>query len=110
MPLQEQSPVSVEEIIKKLSKIVAREIRDAAEKAHNEAEFRTAVARTIENLAEEMDLRLSLREEYTLLDSGRADAVYNRFVIEYEPPGSLRTLNSYRTNQQQSRTLAPWIS
>ena len=99
MPLREQSPISAEEIIKRQSTIVAREIHDAAEKAHNEAEFRTAVARTIESLAEELDLRLSLREEYTLLDSGRADAVYNRFVIEYEPPGSLRTSNSYRTNQ-----------
>jgi len=98
MPLQEQSPVSAEEIIKKQSAIVAHGIRDAAERAHNEAEFRTAVARTIENLAEEMDLRLSLREEYTLLDNGRADAVYNRFVIEYEPPGSLRTANTSRTN------------
>jgi hypothetical protein len=99
MPFQEQSPISAEEIIKKQSTIVARDIHEAAENAHNEAEFRTAVARTIENLAEDMDLRLSLREEYTLLDSGRADAVYNRFVIEYEPPRSLQKLNSYRTNE-----------
>lgn len=99
MPIRGKSPISAEEIIKKQSTTVANEIRAAAERAHNEAEFRTAVARTIENLAEEMDLRLSLREEYTLLDSGRADAVYNRFIIEYEPPGSLRTLNSYRNNE-----------
>ncbi|MFC1929735.1 Eco57I restriction-modification methylase domain-containing protein [Chloroflexota bacterium] len=99
MALKEQNPVSVEEAVRKLSVSVMHEITDAAERAHNEAEFRTAVTRTIENLAEEMDLRLSLREEYTLLDSGRADAVYNRFVIEYEPPGSLRTVNTTRANE-----------
>ncbi|MDD5591214.1 MAG: N-6 DNA methylase [Dehalococcoidales bacterium] len=99
MALREESPISVEEAVRKLSAAVTREIQDAAERAHNEAEFRTAVTRTIEKLADELDLSLSLREEYTLLDSGRADAVYNRFVIEYEPPGSLHTVNSYRTNE-----------
>ncbi|MGD2144996.1 MAG: N-6 DNA methylase, partial [Anaerolineae bacterium] len=42
---------------------------------------------------------LSLREEYTLVD-GRADAVYNRFVVEYEAPGSLRSRNGYQSNRQ----------
>jgi len=99
MTLSEQNPISVEEAVRRLSSTVTREFDDAAQRAHNEAEFRTAVTRTIEKLAEELDLTLSLREEYTLLDSGRADAVYNRFVIEYEPPGSLRAANSYRTNE-----------
>lgn len=99
MTFREQSPISVEDKVRKLSASVMHEIHDAAERAHNEAEFRTAVTRTIEKLAEELDLTLSLREEYTLLDSGRADAVYNRFVIEYEPPGSLHAVNSNRLNE-----------
>ena len=31
--------------------------------------------------------------------NGRADAVYNRFVIEYEPPRSLRSSNTSQSNQ-----------
>ena len=36
MPLREQSPISAEEIIKRQSTIVAREIRDAAEKEYGD--------------------------------------------------------------------------
>jgi len=104
-----QSPISVEETIRELSSSVTCEIRDAAEHAHNEAEFRTAVTRTIEKLAEQLGLNLSLREEYTLLDSGRADAVYNRFVIEYEPPGSLRSANTYRANEHAISQVKQYI-
>ncbi|RLG09207.1 MAG: SAM-dependent DNA methyltransferase [Thaumarchaeota archaeon] len=61
----------------------------AAREAHNEAEFRSRVAKDIEEIAKKLDVSLLLREEYTLA-TGRADAVYNRLIIEYEPPGSLR--------------------
>lgn len=61
----------------------------AAREAHNEAEFRSRVAKDIEEIAKKLDVDLLLREEYTLA-TGRADAVYNRLIIEYEPPGSLR--------------------
>ncbi|MBM3190770.1 MAG: SAM-dependent DNA methyltransferase, partial [Chloroflexi bacterium] len=44
------------------------------------------------------DVSLSLQRERTLIN-GRADAVYNRFVIEYEPPNSLRKERNARTNQ-----------
>ncbi len=109
MTLNEQSPISVEEAISKLSSSATREIHEAAEQSHNEAEFRTAVTRTIEKLAHELDLTLSLREEYTLFDSGRADAVYNRFVIEYEPPGSLRSVNTHRTNEHAINQVKQYI-
>jgi len=64
-------------------------VKSAAEGAHNEAEFRTAVYELIKKAADQLGVSLLLREEYTLA-TGRADAVYNRFIIEYEPPGSLR--------------------
>ncbi len=71
---------------------------EAARKAHNEAELRTEAAKVIEHFAEEVGLQLHVREEYTLFN-GRADAVYNRFIIEYEPPRSLRQDNNYRANR-----------
>ena len=67
---------------------IAAALREAGDRARNEAELRTAITRIIGDFTEQLDLDLDLREEYTLIN-GRADAVYNRFVVEYEPPGSL---------------------
>jgi SAM-dependent methyltransferase len=76
---------------------ISSALRQAGQETRNEAELRTAATRLIADFAEQLDLELDLREEYTLIN-GRADAVYNRFVIEYEPPGSLRDRNSLRPN------------
>ena len=67
----------------------ARQIAAAAAAAHNEAEFEHALNNAIAAVAGELGVELAFRQEYTLA-TGRADAVYNRCVIEYEPPGSLR--------------------
>jgi len=64
-------------------------VTDAAAAAHNEREFQTKVTRFIEDFANKVGVALLFREEYTLA-TGRADAVYNRLVIEYERPGSMR--------------------
>ena len=76
---------------------VSSEFRAAAESSRNEAEFRTKSTRVIEKFAEDCGLSLVLREEYTLVN-GRADAIYDRFVIEYEPPRSLRESRNARAN------------
>lgn len=89
---------SAEELVKKHAPGVAAQIRRAAEEAlGNEAQFRGNLARgrVFEDFAEHLDLHLQPREEYTLIN-GRADAVYNRFVIEYEPPGSLTQQDSQK--------------
>ena len=99
MSPKEQHAILAEEVIRELSPVLTREVRGAVERAHNKAGFRTAVTHIIERLAEEIDLSLSLREEYTPLDSGRADAVYDCFVIEHEAPATLRPYNTYRTNE-----------
>lgn len=65
-------------------------VQIAARQAHNEAEFQRQVNNHIEQFAKELGVALQMREQYTLA-TGRADAVYNRLVIEYEPPGSLRS-------------------
>ena len=64
-------------------------IVEARSSARNEREFQTRVTHHIEKFAENVGVDLLFREEYTLA-TGRADAVYNRLVIEYERPGSMR--------------------
>lgn len=89
---------ALETLIRRKAPETAVRIKAAGERSANEAEFRSKVTRYIEDFAEESGLNLIPREEYTLVN-GRADAVYNRFVIEYEPPRSLRENLSARTNQ-----------
>jgi len=72
-------------------------IEQAVAQAHNEAEFERGMNSAIADIAKELDIGLLFRQQYTLA-TGRADAVYNRFIIEYESPGSLRpNLNHGRT-------------
>lgn len=92
------SSAEMEKIIRAEAPRVTQVILQAAKTAHNEAEFRRPVANAIDRAAQRFGITLSLREEYTLVD-GRADAIYNRFVVEYEPPGSLRPTNSTRNNR-----------
>jgi len=75
--------------LRRIAPEFTREIARAAAQAHNEAEFEHQLNNGIARIAEELDIGLLFRQQYTLA-TGRADAVYNRFIIEYEPPGSLR--------------------
>jgi SAM-dependent methyltransferase len=92
------SPTELEAFVRQRAPQIAKEIRDAACKACNEADLVAAVERIIEKFATNFDVTLHLDRERTLIN-GRADAVYNRFVIEYEPPNSLRKELSARPNQ-----------
>lgn len=60
-----------------------RSVKDAGDSAQNEREFQTRVTRHIEDFGNKADVDRLLREEYTPA-TRRADAVYNRLVIEYE--------------------------
>ena len=92
------TPTELEAFVQQRAPQIAQEIRDAACKACNEADLVAAVERVIERFARSFDLTLNLDRERTLIN-GRADAVYSRFVIEYEPPNSLRKEPSARPNQ-----------
>lgn len=91
-------PEELEKLIDFHSKQIASDIKDAADSSANEAEFRKQFAKIIEDFAQKAGITLDVREEY-ILARGRADAVYNRLVIEYEPPRSLHSSNNYSTNQ-----------
>jgi SAM-dependent methyltransferase len=95
----ERTPLEIEELIRQHAPEAARRIREAAA-AHpgDEANFRRPVEQVVEEFARQVELRTEPRHEYTLLN-GRADSVYNRLVVEYEAPGTLRKENSYRGNK-----------
>ncbi len=71
-------------------KITAQIMAAAKENIGNEARFRTLFANIIEPWAKALDIQLLIYEERTLA-TGRADATYNRLIIEYEAPGRLRS-------------------
>lgn len=75
--------------IRQIAPETSARITAYADAAHNEAEFERDANALIHEIARDMGVDLLQRQQYTLA-TGRADAVYNRFIIEYEPPGSLR--------------------
>ena len=88
------SPVELEAYVRQRAPEVARDFRSAAQKANNEADLVAEAEKVIERFSHKCDVPVHLQRERTLVN-GRADAVYNRFAIEYEPPRSLRKSNSY---------------
>ena len=92
------NPTELEAFVRQRAPEFAKEIVAATERAHNEADLVAAVERTLERFAKNFDVTLNLNRERTLIN-GRADAVYNRFVIEYEPPHSLKKSNAASTNK-----------
>jgi len=81
---------AVRERIRRDAPEITRRIREAASANHgNEARFRTLFAQIIEPWAQALNIPLLVQEERTLA-TGRADATYNRMIIEYEAPGRLR--------------------
>jgi type I restriction-modification system DNA methylase subunit len=93
---------------KKKAYELANEIKKAAQLSHNEAELRIKISLLLNIFAKDVGLNLHPREEYTLIN-GRADAVYNRLIVEYEPPMSLRERNFYRTNQHAISQIKRYI-
>lgn len=94
----EYSPTELEAVVRLRAPQIAGDIRQAAQQAQNEADLVAEVEKLLDKFAASFDLHLHPQRERTLVN-GRADAVYNRFVIEYEPPRSLDRSNAHRNNQ-----------
>ena len=91
-------PVKLESFVKIRAPQIAKDIQAVAAKANNEADLVAETEKILDKFATNFDIQLDLRRERTLIN-GRADAVYNRFVIEYEPPRSLTKSNTHRNNK-----------
>lgn len=92
------SPTELEALVRQRAPEIAHSIRGAASQSNNEAALVAEIEDILKRFEKNFDLNLRLDRERTLIN-GRADAVYNRFVIEYEPPGSLRKDPSYSHNK-----------
>ncbi|MEM2591085.1 MAG: hypothetical protein QXI60_00700, partial [Thermofilaceae archaeon] len=75
--------------IKSWSQKIDESLQNLLPLAPVEADFRRVVDRMLEEFCAEIGLNPQVRTEYTLA-TGRADAVFNRLVIEYERPGVLK--------------------
>jgi SAM-dependent methyltransferase len=92
------TPTDLEAFVRQRSPEICQGIQRAASRSRNEADLVAEVEDVLRSFERNFDLTLHLARERTLIN-GRADAVYNRFVIEYEPPKSLRKQANYRHNQ-----------
>ena len=81
------------------AKELSEQIIAAAKSSNNETELRLKTYPLLENFVEALDLNIDSRHEYPLI-SGRADALYNRFIIEYKAPGVLQHDNAHKANQK----------
>lgn len=94
--------------LRSAAQILASATLAAAKKAANEAAFRVPYQAAIAQAAASLGVSIDPRDEHTLLE-GRADTVYNRLVIEYERPGSLRPSNTNHNNQHAIQQVKDYI-
>lgn len=102
------TPEEIDALLEAEAPRISRSIRTAAQRAKNEAEFRAPVERLIEDFARKVEVELRVDRERNLL-RGRADAVYNRFVIEFEPPRSLTRSNTNAKNAHALKQVKDYI-
>jgi len=80
----------------------SRKMHDALQDVHrsklSEADFRRVIDPLLEQFRAQIGDTSLARAEYTLA-TGRADAVFNRMVIEYERPGKLKKIPDAATRQ-----------
>ncbi len=103
-----RTPAQIYDHIRQTAPAFTLTIGQTAAASHNEAEFEYAMNNAIGGIALEMGVQLLFRQQYTLA-TGLADAVYNRFIIEYEPPGSLRPTLSHGHTQHAVQQVKDYI-
>lgn len=74
--------------IKELAPALAQGLKSAAAAAANERQLQSKASRVIEQAAAEMGVAFEELLEHRVA-TGSIDALYNRFVVEYEKPGVL---------------------
>ncbi|MCS7177251.1 MAG: hypothetical protein NZ960_06510 [Candidatus Kapabacteria bacterium] len=96
-------------IIAKYARLLQEELRRLLPRKPNEAEFRQPIDRLLDDFCQEAGLTPLARAELTLA-TGRADAVFNRFVIEYERPGTLSSSLSHSATERSVKQVKDYIT
>ncbi len=84
-------PESRRTLIAQWSQRLDERLRHVVPSRLNEADFRRAVEPLLDEFCQQVGVTQLAHAEYTLA-TGRADAVFNRLVIEYERPGVLKRI------------------
>ncbi len=87
-----------EKIISKTAEGILHELKRILPSAPTEADFRRVIDPLLDKFCGEISLNPLAHAEYTLA-TGRADAVFNRLIIEYERPGVLKKASGKATKR-----------
>lgn len=82
------------------AKELAAVFKKASQDGVLEKPFRKIVEAHLIKLAQAEGIELVPHTEVTMGISGRADTIYNRFIVEWEKPGSLKASNSAAKNTE----------
>lgn len=82
------------------AKKLADVIKSAAKPGVLEAPFRKIVEAHLIEVAKDSKIDLVPHTEVTMGTSGRADTIYNRFIVEWEKPASFRSNNNALKNSE----------
>jgi SAM-dependent methyltransferase len=88
------------DLIGKWGKNLLSRIQEIVPSCLSEADFRRQIEPLLDQFCKEVRVNALSRSEYTLATGGRADAVFNRLVIEYEAPGRLKPYDYSASNKQ----------
>ncbi len=94
--------------LQQAARTLAQKTIAAAKGAANEAEFRVPFQAAIAEAAAAIGIPVRPRDEVSLIE-GRADTVYNRLVIEYECPRTLRPTNKHGHNAHAIKQVKDYI-
>jgi SAM-dependent methyltransferase len=89
-------PEERQTLIRSWAKSLQRKLTEILPSRPNEADFRRAIDPLLDDFCREVGVNPLAHSEYTLA-TGRADAVFNRLVVEYERPGTLKAPPDHAT-------------
>lgn len=102
-------PRDLDAKVRTLARALAGDLARAAESAGSEADFRRMASELISAAAEDAGVPIEHRDE-VFVARGRADSVYNRFVLEYKRPGLLREQKNAVTNLAAVNQIQDYIA
>jgi SAM-dependent methyltransferase len=85
-------------------------IQKVASKAHNETELRHGLQSLITGFAERIGLQLEERHGHRLIGYGQFDSLYNRLIVEWEPPRTLKRPSQLKHAIEQLHNYAEGIA
>ena len=104
-----EAKLNLDEPISRYASEIFRKCQELLPLHPNEAEFRRHIDQLLEEFCAEAELNPLAHAEYTLA-TGRADAVFNRLVVEYERPGTLSDRLSHRATAHAVTQVKSYIS